>query len=345
MLTKTINQNSADRFLKWIDMADKIVITTHVSPDGDAIGSALGLWHFLRARGKDVFVVVPNSFPDFFNWMPGISDIIVYDKNRDLADDMLAKADVICCLDYNLPSRTADMEQSLVASSARKILIDHHLHPSDFCNIVVSHPDMSSTCEVLFRFICALGAWGEVSSEIATCIYTGMMTDTGCFSYNSNNPEIFFIISQLLSRGIDKDKIYRQVFYTQSESRMRLIGYALSQKMSVLYDFASAVIILNRDELAKYSYSKGDTEGLVNEPLSIKGIKLSVFLREDADMIKVSSRSVGDFPCNEVMAKYFGGGGHLNAAGGEFYGTLEEAEETLKKALVDFQEKLLAAHL
>lgn len=327
--------------MRWIEYADKMVIVAHVSPDGDAMGSSLGLWHFLRGKGKDVTVVLPNQFPDFFNWMPGSSDIIIYEKDKEHADVLLSGADVICCLDFNQPSRVAGMEQALSESKARKILIDHHLFPSDFCSIKISHPEISSTSELVLRVICAMECWGDVTLEVAECIYTGMMTDTGAFTYNSNNPDIYFIISQLLTKGVDKDRIYRLVFNTHSEARMRLMGFVLYEKMAVLPDFCTSVITLRKGELKGFVYQKGDTEGFVNMPLSIRGIKLSVFLREDEDMIKVSMRSVGELPCNEIVSKYFGGGGHRNAAGGEFYGTMEEAEQTLKKALVDFQEIIL----
>lgn len=341
MLTKIINQDSVERFAKWIDRAEKIIIVTHVSPDGDAVGSSLGLWHFLRKRGKDVSIIVPNAFPEFLKWMPGASDIMIYDKSKEASDRMLMEADVICCLDFNHPKRVAEMENTLLASQARKILIDHHIEPADFCNIVISHPKMPSTAELVLRLICAMGCWGEVTSELAECIYTGMMTDTGGFTYNSNEPELYFLISQLLTKGIDKDKIYRRVFNSQTEGRMRLMGYVLNEKMTILPDFATAIITLKRDELAKFVYQKGDTEGFVNMPLSIRGIKLSIFLREDEDMVKVSTRSVGELPCNDIVKKYFGGGGHKNAAGGEFYGPMDKAVERLKEALVDFQEVIL----
>lgn len=341
MLTKVINQNSVDRFVKWIENAEKMVIVTHVSPDGDAIGSSLGLWHFLRGKGKDVTIIVPNSFPDFLKWMPGAADIVVYDKDKEAADKLMTEADVVCCLDFNQPSRVASMEEILVSVQARKILIDHHLDPSDFCNIVISHPELPATAEVVLRIICAMGCWGDLSKEAAECIYTGMMTDTGGFTYNSNNPEIYFLISQLLTKGIDKDKIYRRVFNTQSEGRMRLMGFVLNEKMTILPDFATSVITLTKKELSKFAHRKGDTEGFVNMPLSIQGIKLSVFLREDDDMIKVSMRSVGELPCNEIARKYFGGGGHKNAAGGEFYGTMEDAEKTLKDALIKEQDMII----
>ena len=204
-----------------------------------------------------------------------------------------------------------------------KILIDHHLHPEDFCRIVISHPEISSTSELVFRLICRMGYFSDISREGAECIYTGMMTDTGGFTYNSNNREIYFIISELLSKGIDKDAIYRKVFNTYSESRLRLMGYVLSQ-MKVYPDYHAALISLTKAEQSRFDYIRGDSEGFVNIPLSIKGVIFSCFLREDTEkpMIKISLRSVGTFPCNRLAAEFFGGGGHLNASGGEFYGTM-----------------------
>ena len=188
-----------------------------------------------------------------------------------------------------------------------------------------------------------MGAFEDMSKECAECIYTGMMTDTGGFTYNSNNREIYFIISELLSKGIDKDAIYRNVYNTYSESRLRLMGFVLYSKMIVYPEFNAALITLTDEEQKRFNYVKGDSEGFVNIPLSIKNVRFSVFLREDKDseMIKISLRSIGDFPCNKVAAEFFGGGGHLNASGGEFYGPMEEAVELFKRALVKYQEELI----
>lgn len=344
MLTKVIAQAHIDHFEKWFERADKIVIVTHVSPDGDAIGSSLGLWHFLESQDKTVNVIVPNAFPDFLRWMPGAKDIIRYDKYAEFADKLLNEADVICCLDFNALSRIDAMADAVNRSPARKIMIDHHLNPEQFCRIIISHPEISSTSELVFRLICRLGYFEDITKEAAECIYTGMMTDTGGFTYNSNNREIYFIISELLSKGIDKDEIYRKVYNTYSEGRLRLMGYVLYDKMQVFPQFNSALICLTKKEQSKFQYVKGDTEGFVNIPLSIKNIIFSVFLREDTEknMIKVSLRSVGTFPCNKVAAEFFNGGGHLNASGGEFYGSMEEAIELFKRALVKYEELLLA---
>ena len=208
MLTKVIEQAKIDHFTKWFERADKIVIVSHVSPDGDAIGSSLGLYHFLDSQEKTVNVIVPNAFPDFLRWMPGSKDILLYDRYKDFADKLIAEADVICCLDFNALKRIDDMADAVAASPARKIMIDHHLYPEDFCKIVMSYPKISSTSELIFRLICRMGYFSDISKEGAECIYTGMMTDTGGFTYNSNNREIYFIISELLSKGVGKE-IYR----------------------------------------------------------------------------------------------------------------------------------------
>lgn len=344
MLSKVIAQANVDHAKKWFERADKIVIVTHVAPDGDAIGSSLGLWHFLESQEKTVNVIVPNAFPDFLRWMPGAKDIIRYDKYAEFADKLLNEADVVCCLDFNALSRIDAMADAVAKSPARKMLIDHHLDPEEFCKIIISHPGISSTSELIFRLICRLGYFEEITKEGAECIYTGMMTDTGGFTYNSNNREIYYIISELLSKGIDKDEIYRKVYNTYSEGRLRLMGYVLYDKMQVFHQFNSALIWLTKDEQKKFQYVKGDTEGFVNIPLSIKNIIFSVFLREDTEknMIKISLRSVGTFPCNKVAADFFNGGGHLNASGGEFYGTMDEAIELYKQALVKYEELLLA---
>ena len=343
MLSKVISQSNIDHVEKWFEKADKIVIVSHVSPDGDAIGSSLGLYHFLTSLDKTVHVIVPNAFPDFLKWMPGAKEVIVYNRYKEFADRLIQEADVVCCLDFNVLSRIDEMEDVVKNSPARKLIVDHHLYPGDFAKIVISHPEISSTSELVFRLICQLGNFSDITKEGAECIYTGMMTDTGGFTYNSNDREIYLIIGELLSKGIDKDEIYRRVYNTYSEGRLRLMGYVLYDKMQVYPQFNAALISLTRSEQNKFQYVKGDTEGFVNMPLSMKGICFSAFLREDTEkkMIKVSLRSVGTFPCNKVAAEFFNGGGHLNASGGEFYGTMEEAVALFKQALVKYEDLLL----
>lgn len=337
MITKIIHEDKIQKAHKYIEKGESFVIVTHVSPDGDAIGSALALFHFLISYGKDnVSVIVPNDYPMFLKWLPGSKDVIIYEKYQEFAGQLISEADVIFCLDFNDPKRIEKLADPVLKSDARKVLIDHHLSPVDFCQVTMSYPNISSTSEMVFRFICRIGLFDLIGKEGAECIYTGMMTDTGSFTYNSNQPEIYTIISELIKKGIDKDLIYRRINQVYSEGRLRLMGYSLYEKMKVYPDKHAAMIVLSLDELDRFSYQTGDTEGFVNLPLSIEGVSFTVFIREDSDYIKISLRSVGNFPCNEFAAKYFNGGGHKNASGGEFYGSLADAVKTFEEGLVDF---------
>jgi Exopolyphosphatase-related proteins len=241
-----------------------------------------------------------------------------YELMPEACDETIARAEVIFCVDFNAAKRMGKMSDSILASSALKIMIDHHLYPESFCNIIISHPEISSSSELVFRLIHQLGDARLISLDAATAIYTGMMTDTGGFTYNSNSPDIYVIISELLKIGVNKDRIYDRVCNTFSESRERLMGYTISQKMKVYPANKAAMISLTAKELETYHFKKGDSEGFVNIPLAVKGVVFSAFFREDKEYIKVSLRSKGDFPANKVAEKYFNGGGHKNASGGEF---------------------------
>ncbi|MCD7938208.1 MAG: bifunctional oligoribonuclease/PAP phosphatase NrnA [Tannerellaceae bacterium] len=339
MITKIIREELIQRAKKYVEKGEKFVIVAHVSPDGDALGSSLGLYHFLNEYGKDeVNVVVPNEFPEFYKWMPGIKEVVIHDKYPEFAEQLLAEADVIFCLDFNEPKRLEKLGPAVVAAPGRKVMIDHHLNPAtDFCRVVISYPEFSSTSEMIFRLICRIGMFDLMNKKAAECIYTGMMTDTGSFTYNSNKPETYIIISELIKKGIDKDEIYRKVNQVSSEGRLRLMGYLLYEKMKVYPEQQTALLTLDRKELARFNYRPGDTEGFVNLPLGMNGVSFSVFLREDEEYIKVSLRSVGDFPCNEFAARYFHGGGHKNASGGEFLGSLEDAIQVFEKGLKEFK--------
>lgn len=342
MLSKIIAQANIDKVQKYLDEVDKVVIVTHVSPDGDALGSSLGMKHFLVTQGKEVTVIVPNSFPEFLHWMPGANEIVRYDKQPDEVVRLLQEAQLLFCLDFNTISRVKELGQPVLDTTCPKIMVDHHLHPDNFCQVVISHPSIASTSELVFRLICRMGCFDDINFEAAECIYTGMMTDTGGFTYNSNNQEIYFIISELLSKGIDKDEIYRRVFYTYSENRLRLMGYVLYEKMQVFPQFRTALIWLTKEEQRRFSFMKGDSEGFVNIPLQMKDIDFVAFFREDMElpMIKISLRSVGTFPCNQVAKEYFNGGGHLNASGGEFHGTMDDALNTFRQAIVKYEDLL-----
>ena len=317
MLTKIIDPEQIARFKEWLQDSQKFVIIAHTNPDGDAIGSSLALYHYLRYLRKYVSVIMPNQFPEFLKWLPGAENIMIYRNYTDIANTKIAEADVICCLDFNRLDRIDDMAEKVRESKAKKILIDHHLGPDDFADITISHPSQSSTCELLYRALCDLGYYYKMNINVSTCIYTGMMTDTGGFTYNSNNPELFFIVSMLLRKNVDKDLIYRKVNYNFSASRLLLQGQVLSG-MEVLPDYHTAILTLTKEEQQKYHYSKGDSEGFVNMPLQIKDVIFTCFLREDTekDLVKISLRSIGEFPCN-VVAEEFNGGGHKSASGGE----------------------------
>lgn len=327
-----------------IDNSNRIVICCHKSPDGDALGSSLAWAEYLRTQGKEPDIIVPDAYPDFLQWLPGSERIIRYDKHAaDKADEMLQKADLIFCLDFNGTNRVDEMKYALEQSPARKIMIDHHLDPSMDTVLTVSHPQMSSTSELVFRIIWQLGGFEEMSRKCAVCIYCGMMTDTGGFTYNSNQPEIFFIVSQLLTKGIDKDKIYRNVFNNFSPWAIRLRGYLMSQKLNIFNDLHAAYFTISRRDMRDFHFIKGDAEGLVNEPLKIKGMRLSISLREDDrrdNTIWVSLRSVDDFPCNLVASEFFNGGGHLNASGGRLHCTLDEAERVVRRAFAHYEDLL-----
>ena len=333
MMSKIIPESQISQVNKLINEADRIIIVCHVSPDGDAVGSTLGLSHFLSAIDKDATVIVPDALPDNLMCLPGAKDILVYNRYTDFANELIEKADLIFCLDFNALKRIDIMEPAIRNSGAKKIMIDHHLDPEPFCNVTISHPEISSTCELVFRLICRMGMFDDLNLQCATAIYTGMMTDTGNFTYNSNRSDIYFIIEELVKKGIDKDKIYAKVCNTNTADKLRLNGYAVSQKMEIFPEYKAAMISLTREELNRYHYRKGDSEGLVNIPLSIENITYSVFFREEAEFIKVSLRSKGSFPVNEMAMEHFNGGGHLNASGGEFFGTMEEAQACFRKLL------------
>ena len=326
-----------------ISTAQSVLVVCHKSPDGDAIGSSLGMAEYLRLRGKDVTVVVPDQYPDFLHWLPNSEKIVRYDKHPDKCDMLFKLADLIVCLDFNTPSRVEDMEPALVSSPARKILIDHHLKPDVDADLVISQPEASSASELVFRVVWQLGGFPELGKAFAIPVYCGMMTDTGGFTFNSTRPEIFFIIGELLTKHIDKDKIYRNVYHNYSYDRIRLMGYVMYEKLVYLPEYHASYYAITRDEQKRFNFIKGDAEGLVNIPQQIKGLKLSISLREDTEkpnLVWVSLRSVDDFPCNLVAERFFNGGGHLNASGGRLNCSIDEAVEIARQAIVAFADTL-----
>ncbi|WP_243346337.1 DHH family phosphoesterase [Parabacteroides sp. FAFU027] len=333
MISKVIAEEKIQQVRKLIEKNDKIVILTHLSPDGDAIGSTLGLFHFLNELDKQVSVIIPNDMPQFLKWMDGAKDIVVYEKYPEFAEELMADADLVFCLDFNARKRADCIEPALVKSKARKVMVDHHPYPEDFCDVTISYPQICSTGELVFRLICRMGEFELINHACAEAIYVAMMTDTGAFTYNSESPEIYTIIAALINKGVKKDLVYQKIFHTNSVDRMKLMGFALSEKLRIYPEYQTAVITLSKEELKRFNHQSGDTEGFVNMPLSISGIRCSVFFREDDQKIKISFRSKGSFAVNRIASDYFSGGGHTNAAGGEFYGTINEAVALFEKVI------------
>ena len=342
MLENIITDRECTQLHSLLVNAETIVLCCHQNPDGDAMGSMLGMAEVLRMLGKDPLMVVPDQYPDYLQWLPNSEKVVRFDKRRDFVNTMLKVADLIICLDFNSASRTDQMADALCSSAAQKILIDHHPGPDIDTTLCISHPEMSSTSELVLRIVWQMGLFDQLGKHFAVPVYCGMMTDTGGFTFNSNDPDIFFIISQLLTKRINKDKIYRSVYHNYSEHRLRMVGHVLCNRLVVDAGRHAAYFTLTRDDLRQFHFIKGDAEGLVNMPLQIKGLKLSVSLREDTerDMVWVSLRSVDDFPCNEMAAQFFNGGGHLNASGGKLQCSIAEAEEIVKKAFAAFENKL-----
>ena len=335
MLSEFLNKHEVSAANRLIDKASSVAIVTHMSPDGDALGGSLAMKHYLSALGKEpVAVVVPNQFPGFLAWMEGADKVMTFEADKKECTTILDEADLILCLDFNDAKRIGEMGAVLLQSPAKKIMIDHHIDPVDFADVSMSYPTGTSTCELVFRFICQSGNFQLISRTIAECIYTGMMTDTGNFSFNSQNPELYTIVAALTGAGVNKDNVYDRVFNAYSAERLRLVGYCLYHKMK-LYRFNKvytvALITLSRPELLRFNFHSGDAEGIVNMPLQIESVHYSCIMREDVDKIKISFRSQGDRPVNEFAAQFFNGGGHKNASGGEFYGKLEDAVQLFEK--------------
>ncbi len=340
MLKDIVNAEVLGQLENLIRASETIIITCHQNPDGDALGSCLAWAEVLHSQfGKEPEVFVPDQYPDFLQWLPNTEKIIRYDKHREGCDFVLQRADLIFCLDFNTLQRTAEMEQALRRSPARKVLIDHHMEPDVDAVVSISRPEASSTCELVFRLVWQMGCFEALGKHFAVPVYCGMMTDTGGFTYNSCDPDIYFIISQLLTKHINKDKIYRNVYNTFSENRLRLMGYVMYEKLVVDAARHASYFTLTRNDLRRFHFIKGDAEGLVNMPLQMKGHRLSVSLREDSEkdnLVWVSLRSVDQFPCNEMAARFFNGGGHLNASGGRLYCSIDEAVKTVCEAFKAF---------
>ncbi|MBR0489723.1 MAG: DHH family phosphoesterase [Prevotella sp.] len=340
---KVLNDSELTQLRQLIVDCKRVVVICHKSPDGDAIGSSLAWAEYLRQQGKEVSVVVPDAYPDFLQWLPNTQLIMRYDKKAEEVKTVFEQADLVCCMDFNESSRVEELQPLLDAFQGKRLMIDHHLNPNLDDAMVISRSQLCSTCELVFSILWQLDAYEPMTHAMAVCLYCGMMTDTGGFTYNSTRPEIFYIISLLLDKRVNKDLVYNRVYHNYSADAIRLRGYVISRKMRVSNELHAAYFTLTRDEMKRYHFIKGDAEGLVNEPLRIKGMKVSISLREDTEkpnLILVSLRSSCGFHCAEMARRFFNGGGHEDAAGGKLFCSITEAEQITTQAILAFREQL-----
>ncbi len=322
--------------------AERIVIIPHHNPDGDAIGSALALFNILNNAGKNAQVVSPNSYPDFLRWLPGSNQVLIHDDHQEEAAKVIANADLLILTDFNCLDRVEPLDANIKAAKAHKILIDHHPEPENFADIIISETTVCSTAELALHFIHGIAYSAYLDKATASCLMTGILTDTGAFSYNSSNPSTFEAVADLLRTGIDKNQIYANIFDNYAESRMNLLGYCLNEKMIIYPEYNTGIISLTQEELDRFNYQPGDTEGFVNYPLSVKGVIFSAIFIEKDEYIKISFRSKGSFPANKFSANHFNGGGHVNAAGGNSQVNMKESLEKFAALLPQYKDALCA---
>ncbi len=295
-----------------------IVIVPHRNPDGDAMGSTLGLYHYLKSYGHNAVVIAPNDYPDFLKWLPGDDTVLKFESQQDESKKLIDKADLIFTLDFNAFHRAGhNMAEVLETSNATKLMIDHHQQPDDYATYTYSDVSMSSTCEMVYNFIEMLGDTDKIDATIATCLYVGIMTDTGSFRFAATTSRTHQVIGSLIDKGANNSQIHNNIYDTNSYSRLQLLGRAL-QNLKVIPELRTAYITLSQAELDEFKFKKGDTEGFVNYALSLKGIIFAAIFIESKqdDIIKISLRSKGEFSVNEFSRAHFHGGGHTNAAGG-----------------------------
>ncbi|MBR9847594.1 MAG: bifunctional oligoribonuclease/PAP phosphatase NrnA [Algicola sp.] len=336
-----MNKDDINSIKTLLSTPKAIVIIPHKNPDGDAIGSSLGLYHYLKRHNHNVIIIAPNDYPDFLKWMPDEAEILKYDHKKEDCDAIIYNAELIFTLDFNSLGRIGDMETIVSQSEAIKIMIDHHQQPDDYATYTYSDVSMSSTCEMVFNFIDMLNDLDKIDSDIATCLYTGIMTDTGSFRFPSTTSTTHTIVGQLIEKGADNSEIHNQIYDTNSYARLQLLGRALSN-LKVIPEYRTAYITLSQEELNAFDFKKGDTEGFVNYGLSLKGIIFAAIFIESHqdDIIKISLRSKGDFSVNELSRAHFSGGGHTNAAGGRSELSLSDTVDKFISILPQYKKDL-----
>jgi phosphoesterase RecJ-like protein len=329
-------------FTRLINSKDPILITSHSNPDGDAIGSSLAMMHYLRHKGCNVKVLIPNNYPKFLSWMTGVDEMIIFDRQAAVAKKAIAEAAILFCLDYNAIDRSGVLQDDLNKAGHLRVLIDHHPEPAlDQFGYFYYDTEKSSTAELIYELICENGDKDMIDKAIAENIFVGIMTDTGSFSYAINDPDTFRTVAELIETGIDATWIHRQVYDTFTENRLRLLGHSITNRMTVLDEYKTAIIQLTKKDLKDFNFRIGDTEGIVNYPLSMDKINMAVLITEKKDLIRLSFRSKGGFSVNDLARKHFKGGGHLNAAGGNSEQNLKDTYDRLIAILPEYRHQLL----
>lgn len=335
-----MTENTNIQSLKEVlNRAKSITLISHMNPDGDAIGSVLGMGITLENAGKKVGILSPNMLPQYIQWLPTSRRIIIAEHHKEEAQSMLQKSDVVLCMDFNEPKRIDFLADTLTTSQSYKVLIDHHPHPSAIFDLTFSDVNKSSTAELTYNLLEQLGMVEQIDTAAASCLFTGILTDTGCFCHSSGHPETFLTVAELLKKGVNKDKIKQNLFSNYSEKRMRLLGKVLHKNMVVDPVFFTAYTYITQQDKEEFAFENGDSEGFVNYLLDMRDVVLAVFFTEHQDKIKISFRSKGTFPTNSIANNYFNGGGHFNASGGE---SLLNLQETIEKFVALLPEYKLA---
>lgn len=316
------------------------VILPHYNPDGDAIGSALAFYIVLKKLQKKVIVISPSQYPDFLYWLPENKKIKVLGKKTEKDPDIFKESEVIISVDFNEISRIANVRSRFEESKAYKIIIDHHPNPKNFADLMISAPEYSSTSELIYDIFKNTFLTAYIDTDVATCIYTGIMTDTGSFNYNSSNPNTFRVVADLLELGVDKDSAYDKTYNSFSVDRMRFMGHVMLNRMIVLDEYKTAYIYITAKDRKDFREKFGDTENFVNIPLAIKGIRFTAIFIERDDFVKISFRSKGNFDVNKFASEHFNGGGHMNASGGESYQSIQETLDYFVKILDNYKNEL-----
>jgi len=330
-------------FKDFMSQPRSVVILTHFKPDADALGSSLGLMGYLRKKGHRAQVITPSDYPDFISWMPGNSEVLIFQKEKPKpSQEFIERAEIIFCLDFSSLNRINELGEMVRKSAAKKVLVDHHLEPENFADFIQWDDTAASTAELVFQLIDELGDKKLIDESIANCLYAGIMTDTGGFRHSNTTHKVFQIAGELVSHGANPSQVSKLIYDTNTLERLRLMGFVLSEKLQVLPEYRTAYMVLSAEELKKFGSQTGDTEGLVNYGLSIKGVKLSVMISDRKDSVKLSFRSLGDFSVNDLARKHFDGGGHRNAAGGQTNLNLEETLQKFLKLLPEYKDLLLA---